>query len=144
MQKSATFEISATIFSKFLKNSWTIENHDPDLPESWIVVSIWFNFSYVSANVLCYIQFLQTLSFFQFSTAWDFFITCLGMSYVLWNPFLYGFFNPKFQVAVKEFIREEVSYYFEFEIKIFRFRIPNILKFDVKLMRLSLEILHKS
>ena len=51
---------------------------------------------------------ISTYFIFQFSPAWDFFITCLGMSYVLWNPFLFWFFNPKFQEAFKEFFREEV------------------------------------
>ena len=32
------------------------------------------------------------------------------MSYVVWNPFLYAFFNPKFQEALREFIREEVKW----------------------------------
>ena len=31
------------------------------------------------------------------------------MSYVLWNPFLFAIFNVRFQMAVREFIREEVS-----------------------------------
>ena len=47
--------------------------------------------------------------FLQLSPLWDFLITCLGMSYVLWNPFLFAIFNVRFQMAVREFIREEVS-----------------------------------
>lgn len=44
----------------------------------------------------------------KLSPLWDFLITCLGMSYVLWNPFLFAIFNVRFQMAVREFIREEV------------------------------------
>ena len=42
------------------------------------------------------------------SPAWDFLITITGMSYVLWNPFIFAIFNVHFQFAAKEFIREEV------------------------------------
>ena len=44
----------------------------------------------------------------QLSPSWDFLLTCLGMSYVLWNPFLFTVFNVKFQLAAREFIKEEV------------------------------------
>jgi hypothetical protein len=44
----------------------------------------------------------------QLSPAWDFLLTCLGMSYVLWNPFLFAVFNVRFQQAAREFIKEEV------------------------------------
>ena len=46
---------------------------------------------------------------FQLSSAWDFFITCIGLSYVIWNPLIYALFNPKFQQAVKDYVREEVK-----------------------------------
>lgn len=44
----------------------------------------------------------------KLSPAWDFLLTCLGMSYVLWNPFLFAVFNVRFQQAAREFIKEEI------------------------------------
>ena len=44
----------------------------------------------------------------QLSPVWDFLITCVGMSYVLWNPFIFAIFNAKFQRAAKDYINEEV------------------------------------
>ena len=38
----------------------------------------------------------------------DFLITLMGGTYHLWNPLIFSYFHPKFRVAVREYIDEEV------------------------------------
>ncbi len=52
---------------------------------------------------------LHSFLFLQLAPGLNFFLNCLGLSYLMWNPIIFALLDDRFRSSGKSFVNEEVN-----------------------------------